>query len=176
MTTRIREQSEQGSDPITGDPLEHRQGLSKRLKPACGEPAYQVFGTGRGRPGKPADLQIGPLFFRSGRCFTFPGEVLNGSSPTGSRASGKSTDGTAGCPLSPEALGTDYGEAKRRCDEVLNPQFRSWRTGGEVGEAPRRNEVGSFDWMAATFKQSPQYSNLDSSMWRGYDAKLALRS
>jgi hypothetical protein len=26
----------------------------------------------------------------------------------------------------PEALGTDYGAAKQRCDEVLNPHYRSW--------------------------------------------------
>jgi len=27
----------------------------------------------------------------------------------------------AGCPVASEALGTDYGTAKRRCDDVLNP-------------------------------------------------------
>ena len=32
-----------------------------------------------------------------------------------------------GCTLNIEALGTDYADAKKRCDEVLNPQFDAWR-------------------------------------------------
>ena len=37
-----------------------------------------------------------------------------------------------GCILRGEALGTDYAEAKRRCDEVLNLQFQTWRQGDEL--------------------------------------------
>jgi len=33
---------------------------------------------------------------------------------------------TAGCTMEREPLGLDYGEAKRRCDEILNPQFQAW--------------------------------------------------
>jgi hypothetical protein len=29
----------------------------------------------------------------------------------------------AGCPVHGEALGADYAQAKRRCDEVLNPHL-----------------------------------------------------
>ena len=32
-----------------------------------------------------------------------------------------------GFPLRSEALGLDYGEAKRRCDDLLNPQLDAWR-------------------------------------------------
>jgi integrase len=81
-----------------------------------------------------------------------------------------------GCPLTGDALGTDYGEAKRRCDEIHNPQFCSWRTGGEVGDAPGRNEVGTFDWMAALFRQSPKFSGLPPMTRRSYDAKIKLIS
>jgi hypothetical protein len=31
------------------------------------------------------------------------------------------------CLLGCEPLGTDYGDAKKRCDELLNPQFDAWR-------------------------------------------------
>jgi hypothetical protein len=34
-----------------------------------------------------------------------------------------------GCTLKCEALGTNYAEAKKRCDELLNPQFVAWRKG-----------------------------------------------
>lgn len=32
-----------------------------------------------------------------------------------------------GCTLMGEALGTDYADAKKRCDELLNPQLDAWR-------------------------------------------------
>jgi len=54
----------------------------------------------------------------------------------------------AGCPVRSEALGTDYGEAKRRCDDVLNPQLDSWRR-GETPFPTQKVTVGTFDWMAA---------------------------
>ena len=37
-----------------------------------------------------------------------------------------------GCTLPVEALGVDYGLAKQRCDEVLNPQFDAWRKREEI--------------------------------------------
>jgi hypothetical protein len=80
-----------------------------------------------------------------------------------------------GCPLSREPLGSDYAEAKRRCDDVLNSQFRSWRTrGATMDEAQKRVEVGTFDWLAALYKRSPKFSNLDPATRVSYDAKLAL--
>jgi hypothetical protein len=45
----------------------------------------------------------------------------------------------AGCPIEPEALGTDYGTAKQRCDEVLNKHYQSWLTNGQgVSEGAAR--------------------------------------
>src|SRR5262245_23911139 len=79
-----------------------------------------------------------------------------------------------GCPQDREALGTDYAEAKSRCDEVLNPHFRSWRTGGDVGEAPLRIEDGTFDWMAVLFKRSPKFTERPPKTRKSYDAALAL--
>lgn len=35
-----------------------------------------------------------------------------------------------GYQIKSEPLGADYGPAKARCDDVLNPMFESWRTGG----------------------------------------------
>jgi hypothetical protein len=32
-----------------------------------------------------------------------------------------------GCALEIEVLGTDYADAKKRCDELLNPQLDAWR-------------------------------------------------
>src|SRR5262245_30814032 len=79
----------------------------------------------------------------------------------------------ADCPMTREALGTDYAEAKRRCDEVLNPQFQAWLKRGEIGEILPRVELGSFDWMVATFRQSPRYRNLPDKTRSSYDASLA---
>ena len=49
-----------------------------------------------------------------------------------------------GYHIKSEALGADYGAAKARCDDCLNPLFRSWRTGGAT-DAKRAAPVGSFD-------------------------------
>jgi hypothetical protein len=78
-----------------------------------------------------------------------------------------------GCPMAREALGTDYGEAKRRCD-VLNPQFQAWLKRGEIGEVSPRIEPGSFDWLAATFKRSPKFTELPVATRNSYDNALRL--
>lgn len=66
-----------------------------------------------------------------------------------------------GCPVRSEALGGDFAAAKARCDLVLNPLFRSWRTGGTSDEdAARRVVVGSVDWCFAAYKKSPKYLKL----------------
>ncbi len=54
------------------------------------------------------------------------------------------------CPILPEALGTDYGAAKRRCDEVLNRHYRAWLGRGGVNAGTERAVSGTFDWMVAT--------------------------
>ena len=37
-----------------------------------------------------------------------------------------------GCTLKIEALGIDYADAKKRCDELLNPQLDAWRKREEI--------------------------------------------
>ena len=81
------------------------------------------------------------------------------------------------CPVKGKALGTDYGEAKRYCDEVLNPHYRAWLSGEEAsvgeGEHARR---GTFDWMATVYKRSPKYSKLGADSRDSYDRMLTLVS
>jgi hypothetical protein len=63
-----------------------------------------------------------------------------------------------GCEMQNEALGTDYGEAKLRCDQVLNPQFTAWRTKGAISESPL--PIGTFDWMTGLYKAHRKYTSL----------------
>jgi integrase len=80
-----------------------------------------------------------------------------------------------GCPVVPEPLGTDYGEAKRRCDDVLNPQFHAWRTNGEIDEHSRPLPY-TFDWLVSVYKSSPKYSRLSPGTQGDYDRVLSLVS
>src|SRR5271163_1345003 len=65
-----------------------------------------------------------------------------------------------GCTLKNEALGTDYGDAKKRCDELLNPQFDAWRKREEIPPSFDHAATGTFDWMITVYKSSPHYRNL----------------
>jgi len=83
----------------------------------------------------------------------------------------------AGCPVQPEALGTDYGIAKQRCDEILNPQYDAWRTRGEA--VPRRLPPGTFDWMVEVYKSAPQFFDkemISDKTRKSYDSVLRLVS
>jgi hypothetical protein len=81
---------------------------------------------------------------------------------------------TAGCTMEREPLGLDYGEAKRRCDEILNPQFQAWLKRGEISETSPRLIVGTFDWLVAQYKTSPRFRNLPLKTQKNYDASLRL--
>jgi hypothetical protein len=81
-----------------------------------------------------------------------------------------------GCPVAGEALGTDYAIAKRRCDEVLNPQFDAWRTQGEIAGILGRPLPGSFDWMVAIYKTHPWYTQRPAKTRKSYDSVLSLVS
>ena len=70
-----------------------------------------------------------------------------------------------GCPVAPEPLGADYADAKRRCDDILNPQFRAWRTNGEIDEHSRPLPY-TFDWLVTVYKSSPKYKRLSSGTQR----------
>ena len=76
-----------------------------------------------------------------------------------------------GCPIKSEALGADYGAAKARCDDYLNPLFKSWRTDG-ASDAKRTASVGSFDWLVDEYKSSKKYTKLPARTRGGYDRAL----
>ena len=79
-----------------------------------------------------------------------------------------------GCPVKSEALGTDYGTAKARCDTFLNPLFDSWRTGGASdADAKKRAVVGSYDWSIASYKATKKYTNRPARTRASYDRALA---
>lgn len=79
-----------------------------------------------------------------------------------------------GCSMQNEALGADYGEAKLRCDQVLNPQFTAWRT---KGAAPDNSAgIGTFDWMVGLYKAHRKYTSLPQKTRKSIDAALALAS
>lgn len=61
-----------------------------------------------------------------------------------------------GCPIQSEALGTDYAAAKKRCDDVLNLQFRSWRTGSSA-DPESGPAVGTFDWLRLKTETTPRF-------------------
>ena len=79
------------------------------------------------------------------------------------------------CPCHSVALGIDYAEAKRRCDEILNPQFRAWLRPGEASD-PSRPPPCTFDWLVSVYKSSPKYRSLSSGTRADYDSVLSLVS
>lgn len=81
-----------------------------------------------------------------------------------------------GCTVKAEALGTDYGAAKRRCDEVLNPQLDAWRTKADAPTALARVTAGTFDWLVAAYKSSPRFTDRPEKTRKNYDAVLRLLS
>jgi hypothetical protein len=79
-----------------------------------------------------------------------------------------------GCPFKSEALGSDYAVAKARCDDRLNPNFHSWRTGGATdAEARAGVAVGSYDWLVTTYKASTKYTKRPAATRSSYDRALA---
>ncbi|QIG91988.1 hypothetical protein [Bradyrhizobium sp. 6(2017)] len=83
----------------------------------------------------------------------------------------------AGCPVVPEALGTDYGAAKQRCDDILNPHYHSWLTKGEGQSGDAESALrGTFDWMVAVYKSSPKYKKLSDESRSSYDRMLQMVS
>jgi hypothetical protein len=80
------------------------------------------------------------------------------------------------CPIKSEALGTDYAQAKARCDDVINPIFDSWRTGGASDDqiTSRRVVTGTFDWLAGVYKKSPKYTRKPERTRKSYDGALRL--
>jgi hypothetical protein len=82
----------------------------------------------------------------------------------------------AGYIVTSEALGTDYGAAKKRCDDILNPHYKAWLNKGREEESPANLRIGSFDWLVSVFKASPKYSMLPAETRSSYDRVLRLVS
>jgi hypothetical protein len=82
-----------------------------------------------------------------------------------------------GCALPGQALGSDYGHAKQRCDEILNPQFDAWLA-GTSGEAIKANKplLGTFDWLVSVYKSLPKYTRRPEKTRKSYDNALRLVS
>ncbi|MDU0339555.1 hypothetical protein [Bosea rubneri] len=81
----------------------------------------------------------------------------------------------AGCPVRAEALGKDYAAAKKRCDDILNPQFDAWRLGRDGAVArPAGPAQGTFDWLIASFKSHPAYNGRPAKTKKSYDSAAAL--
>jgi len=74
------------------------------------------------------------------------------------------------CPIKSEALGADYGAAKARCDDYLNPLFKSWLSGDS--DAKRQAPVGVFDWLVADYKSSKKYTKRPPRTRSSYDRAL----
>ncbi|WP_375454795.1 hypothetical protein [uncultured Methylobacterium sp.] len=79
-----------------------------------------------------------------------------------------------GCPLANEALGTDYDAACHRAETVLLNLFDSWRSAGRSDLVPDRVAVGTFDWLAATYKASEKYTKLGRSQRKNHELGLSL--
>src|SRR6516162_7534613 len=75
------------------------------------------------------------------------------------------------CPIKSEALGTDYAAAKARCDDYLNPLFKSWLTGGN-SDAKRQAPVGVLDWLVADYKSAKKYTKRPPRTRSSYDRAL----
>jgi Phage integrase family len=81
------------------------------------------------------------------------------------------------CPFRSQALGGDYGQAKQRCDEILNPQFDGWLAGASPEPAKAdRPLVGTFDWLVSIYKSLPKYTRRPEKTRKSYDNALRLVS
>jgi integrase len=93
-----------------------------------------------------------------------------------------------GCIVEPavysEALGSDYGEAKRRCDDLLNPVFDSWRETKDLTDAQRKATFasavderfvpGTFNWLAREFQKTSKFSEVGATTQANYREGLGL--
>jgi hypothetical protein len=73
-------------------------------------------------------------------------------------------------------LGVDYGDAKKRCDVLLNQQFDAWRKRDVVELRSDHLRTGTLDCMIAIYKSSPLYRKLPAKTRKSYDAVLRLAS
>src|SRR5687768_16140756 len=78
----------------------------------------------------------------------------------------------AGFPIGCEPLGTDYGQAKQRADDILNPQFDAWRARGKAPEVSGRAAIGTFNWLVQVYRTSPRFRERPQKTQKDYEAAL----
>jgi hypothetical protein len=79
-----------------------------------------------------------------------------------------------GCQIEAEALGQDYTAAIERAENVLLPDFDSWRSRGLTDMVPASPVPGSFDWLVSIFKAHQKWKEIDHKTQRLYEQGLAL--
>ena len=77
------------------------------------------------------------------------------------------------CPVTCEALGTDYDAAVRRVERVLLPLFDSWRTRGLTELAPQGPRKGTLDWLFAEYRGTLAYQKLGRKVRALHEAGFA---
>ena len=79
-----------------------------------------------------------------------------------------------GCPIKDVALGVDRDVAWDHAEEVLLPQFDSWRTAGMSDLVEVRGALGSFDWMIAIYKGHKTYRDLSEGQKRNHERGFSM--
>jgi hypothetical protein len=64
------------------------------------------------------------------------------------------------CLLASEELGTDYARAVARVEEVLLPQFESWRTNSLADLTPSSPVFETLDWLFSEYKTTDEFKDL----------------
>jgi hypothetical protein len=77
------------------------------------------------------------------------------------------------CPVGAEQLGTDYAAAVRRVENVLLPQFDSWRTRALIDLTPALLE-GTLDWLFKQYRYTDNYKKLSRKQRKLHDAGFKL--
>src|SRR5262245_23712783 len=71
-----------------------------------------------------------------------------------------------GCPLQPEALGSDYQAAVLRAETILLPQFDVWRDGEDAASASRGPTL---DWLFGEYRADRRYRKLGGRVKRNHE-------
>jgi hypothetical protein len=78
------------------------------------------------------------------------------------------------CPITSEALGTDYGAAVHRAETILLPVFDSWRSGGASDGVPEVIAEQTLDWLFAEYRADRRFNKLDPKTKRLHESGMRL--
>lgn len=79
-----------------------------------------------------------------------------------------------GCPMKDVPLGTERDAAWDHAEDVVLPQFDSWRTAGMSDLAEVRGAVGSFDWLVTLYKNHKSYKDLSDGQKRNHERGFSM--